>query len=93
MTEEPDVWMVDAACGGCADPDVFYSEDRGVTTLPSWRAVDAAGFYCRECPVVRECDAFATANGYPGLWGGVWRVHDEVTGEYRAIPIVRTEAA
>jgi hypothetical protein len=30
--------------------------------------------YCDKCPIKRQCDDYATANGLEGIWGGKLRV-------------------
>lgn len=62
-------WRMKAACVGL-DPDMFFPghDDR--------EGIKKAVAVCMECPVVTECDAYATRhariNGYrlDGIWGG-----------------------
>lgn len=56
-------WMADAKCLN-ADPDVFFPEKGGSTR--------EAKRVCGECPVRRECLAYALDNDERwGVWGGL----------------------
>ncbi|GAA2772960.1 WhiB family transcriptional regulator [Saccharopolyspora taberi] len=73
-------WHAHAECDG-ADLDAFFLRDdeRGIPQ----RARDAAGDYCKWCPVRRECGDDATATRSHGLWGGAWRDRHPKANRYR----------
>lgn len=61
------LWMKDALCGQCDDPDLFFPH--GNSTEP--RNGEAVKI-CRQCPVWKECRAFAMESGEKhGIWGGL----------------------
>lgn len=62
-------WKVDAECG-TADPLLFELEDR-----EHWKPgrFDEAAEYCRRCPVLAQCDEYATLG--KEKWG-FWALKD-----------------
>lgn len=55
-------WMDDAACSD-ADTNIFYSDDAG--------EIAEARNLCANCPVWKECLAYAEENNEKyGIWGG-----------------------
>lgn len=59
-------WMVDAACKGAPDANLFFESDQLIQQ-------DMLDKYCLSCPVMDACFEFAFAHpsiaGY-GIWGG-----------------------
>jgi hypothetical protein len=64
-------WHTQAACRG-VEPEQFHTAVRGPGVPPD--VASAALSHCRVCPVLAQCGEFADRYGYPGLWGGVYRV-------------------
>jgi hypothetical protein len=68
-------WASLARCGqwrdDAPDPELFFAIEGD--TAETYRAQA----YCLDCPVRDLCDADATENRRPGVWGGVYR---EVSG-------------
>lgn len=60
--------LVDPACVG-ADVDVFFPVGRGGRDGHSGDAEPALE-YCRRCPAVRQCLAYALTHLVDGVWGG-----------------------
>lgn len=58
LPETPFDWMDQAACKD-VDPAVFFRPQKQA----------AAKRICGDCPVTKECDAFA-GEGAHGVWGG-----------------------
>jgi hypothetical protein len=73
-----DGWVAWAACG-MYQPDPLYPE-----TFFSIDADDPSTYRaqakCRACPVREICDDVGTSNDYPGVWGGIWRANNGLTG-------------
>lgn len=64
-------WTERAVCGESPNRDAFTAPDGSSRWVPA-RAVIAARRYCGRCPVLDECDAYATRFQQTGLWGGRW---------------------
>lgn len=86
-------WLGRAACGG-TDPEQFFTgpqhSGRGlIAEAARLRMRETARRYCRVCPVIAECGAFADALLLQGLYGGSLR-HAPVRGpaNYTATPLI-----
>ena len=58
-------WVEEAACKD-ADTGIFFPIRREDAV--------AAAVFCRQCPVIGECHAYAESNGSQthGVWAGLW---------------------
>jgi hypothetical protein len=88
VDDEPDsetAWIAHAKCRGLP-AEWFYPEGRGGTLTPVYsicNGQDGQGV----CPVLLECDQYATRNNEVGVWGG--RYHsDRRARPSRAIAVV-----
>jgi WhiB family redox-sensing transcriptional regulator len=63
-------WMEHAVCRD-ADPELFFHPDGERGPARARRDRDALR-WCRQCPVIRECDTYADTFGSAslGTWGG-----------------------
>lgn len=68
-----DVWI--RACRDTADPEVFDPA--------SPNEYEAAVAICADCPIARECRAWAVANHEWGVWGGQLFERGRVIGPKR----------
>lgn len=63
LTIDTPAWMLDAACRGTDNPDLFYPEESNGNT--------PARNVCAYCFVRVDCLAYALENREPyGVWGG-----------------------
>lgn len=85
-TSETD-WQQQAACRG-AEPSLFNAR-RGSEPLSvsQTRQEYAIRTYCRGCPVLAECLAFANKRRYGGVWGGRVLDPDEAGSGLAAPPL------
>lgn len=85
--EEPDTgdWTLKAACQG-VDTRVFYPQNQQGYLDPQQYIKKTAQWrqYCLECPVARQCEAYAIESESEGVFGGklfvrrlngTWKVH------------------
>lgn len=57
--------LPDAACADTPDPDIFYAHPT------EQRRLEQARNYCRRCPILRDCLAWALTNAEDhGVWAG-----------------------
>lgn len=68
-------WVDQGSCLNY-DPDIFYPEPYGGGRGHSMERISATAIkVCGGCPVVKECDQWAEANGIEhGVWGGKYRL-------------------
>jgi hypothetical protein len=71
-SEDEREWRLRAACVGLGDmmfPNGYPAETRAAVAV------------CQDCPVTRECAAFAVETGTKsGVWGGRSRVRVRISG-------------
>lgn len=77
-------WQQDAACVG-ADPARFEPIDRWEPNL-ELELQETARTFCRGCPVLKDCAAYADRNRHGGIWGGSYR--PGATNKYTARALI-----
>jgi WhiB family redox-sensing transcriptional regulator len=61
----PGAWVDESACAGHANPDLWFP--RGLDIRVVWEATAV----CEQCPVIKQCLAYAVDHpDLEGIWGG-----------------------
>jgi hypothetical protein len=82
-------WETRGRCKN-ADPGDFETHDLE-GGIPQ-RARDAAEYYGRHCPVLRDCRLAADVAKPTGLRGGEWRTIQDKASRYVKIPLIPVES-
>jgi WhiB family redox-sensing transcriptional regulator len=73
-------WFDRAACKDAPDPEVFFPVSDEAKKTEPWHE------FCDDCPVRKECGAFAQRRGLIGVWGGTYRPGNLLSARLRGRP-------